>query len=72
MEINHFNNDGLDGLGIHWKQYLAMSLISLLIFFICLDRAVLGFHHFVLSVLFKLQCSGFNCNGVNFVIRNKI
>ena len=64
MEINEFDNNGLDSLGIHWKQYLSMTLLSLLIFIICMDKAVPSFHHFVLSLLFKLQCSGFNCNGV--------
>ena len=64
MEIKDFNNHGLDSLGIHWMQYLSMTLISLLIFFIGLDKAVPSFHHFVLSLLFKLQCSGLNCNGV--------
>ena len=64
MESKDFNNYGLDGLGIHWMQYLSMTLISLLIFFIGLDKAVPVFHDFVLSILFKLQCSGFNCNGV--------
>ena len=64
MDIKEFNNHGLDGLGIHWMQYLSMTLISLLIFFIGLDKAVPSFHHFVLLPLFKLQSSGFNCNGV--------
>jgi len=64
MEFKDFNNHGLDGLGIHWMQYLSMTLISLLIFFIGLNKAVPGFHEFVLVLLFKLQCSGFNCNGV--------
>jgi len=41
-----------------------MTLVSLLIFFIGIDRAVPSFHHLVLSLLFKLQCSGFICNGV--------
>ena len=64
MEIKEFNNHGIDGIGIHWMQYLSMSLIPLLIFFIGLDKFVHGFHHFVSYLLFKLQCSGFNCNGV--------
>ncbi len=64
MLFKDFNNHGLDGLGIHWKQYLSMTLISLLIFFIGLYKAVPGFHDFVLFLLFNLQCSGFNCNGV--------
>jgi len=69
MEINQFNNDGLDAIGIHWMQYLSMMMVSILIFFICLDKAIPSFHHFVLSLLFKLQCSGLNCNGVNFEIK---
>jgi hypothetical protein len=64
MGVKDFNNYGLDGLGIHWSQYISMTLISLLIFFIGLDKAVPIFHHFIVSFLFKLQCSGFNCNGV--------
>ena len=59
-----FNSQGLDAVGIHWMQYLSMTLISLLIFLISLDKAVPIFHNFVLSFLFKIQCSGFNCNGV--------
>ena len=59
-----FNNYGLDDIGIHWMQYLSMTFISLLIFFIGLDRALPNFHHFIMAFLFKLQCSGFNCNGV--------
>ena len=64
MKLKEFDYNGLDNLGIHWKQYLSMTLISLLIFFIGLDKAFPDFHHFVLFILFKLQCSGFNCNGV--------
>jgi len=64
MTSTSFDKNGLDKAGIHWMQYLSMTLISLLIFFISLDKAVPSFHHFVLSLLFKLQCSGFNCNGV--------
>ncbi len=64
MENKEFHNHGLDGLGIHYMQYLSMTFISLLIFFIGLDKAVSSFHHFVLSLLFKLQYSGFNCNDV--------
>ena len=55
MEIKEFNNHGLDRLGIHWMQYLSMTLISLLIFLIGLDKAVPSFHHFVLSLLFFSQ-----------------
>ena len=58
------NNQIVDNIGIHWMQYLSMTLSSLLIFIIALDRAYPPFHHLILSILFKLQCSGFNCNGV--------
>ena len=64
MRTNDFDNYGLDNLGIHWLQYLSMTFISLLIVLIGLDKALPSFHHLVLSLLFKLQCSGFNCNGV--------
>ena len=64
MEIKDFNRNGLDHLGIHWMQYLSMTFISLLIFLIGLDKAVPSFHNLLLSFLFKLQCSGMNCNGV--------
>lgn len=65
MDIKDFNIDSIDGLGIHWKQYLAMTLLSLLIFSIALDNAFSSFHQFILAILFKLECSGFNCNGVS-------
>jgi len=68
MDINKFNNNGLDKVGIHWMQYLSMTIVSLMIFIICLDKAVPIFHSFILSLLFKIQCSGLNCNGVNFDI----
>ena len=64
MDVNDFDNNGLDSIGIHWMQYLSMTFVSLLILFIGLDRAVPSFHLFLQSLLFKLQCSGLNCNGV--------
>tara|TARA_Y100001968_G_scaffold206532_1_gene189763 strand:- start:762 stop:965 length:204 start_codon:yes stop_codon:yes gene_type:complete len=64
MQSKGFDSDGIDSVGIHWMQYLSMTLISLLIFFIALDKAIPSFHHFIIFILFKLQCSGFNCNGV--------
>ena len=67
MSIKGFNKHGLDIVGIHWKQYLSMTLISLLIFFIGLDKALPAFHHLILYLLFKLQCSQFNCNGVKIL-----
>ena len=60
----HFNDYGVDGIGIHWMQYLSMTFVSLLIFLIALDKSFPIFHHLISSFLFKLQCSGFNCNGV--------
>jgi len=55
MEIKEFNNHGLDSLGIHWMQYLSMTLISLLIFLIGLDKA------FQASIiLFYLSYSSFS------------
>jgi len=61
MEIKDFNNHGLDSLGIHWMQYLSMTLMSLLIFLIALDKAVPSFHHFVLLSMAK---AGIICNGI--------
>tara|TARA_Y100001968_G_C19435812_1_gene759603 strand:+ start:1625 stop:1831 length:207 start_codon:yes stop_codon:yes gene_type:complete len=66
MAPDTFDNDGLDAFGIHWLQYLSMTMISLLIFLVCLDKSTPSFHHFVLFLLFKLQCSGLDCNGINF------
>ena len=43
MEVKDFNKHRLDDLGIHWMQYLSMTLISFLIFFIGLDKAVPNF-----------------------------
>ena len=64
MTFKDFNKNGIDFIGIHWMQYASLTLVSLLIFLIGLDRAVPFFHNIILSLLFKLQCSGFNCNGV--------
>ena len=59
-----FDKNGLDNIGIHWLQYLSMTCISMLIFFIALDKANPDFHNIILRLLFKIQCSNFNCNGV--------
>ena len=67
MESKGFNNHGVDSLGIHWMQYLSMTLLSLLIFLIGLDKAIPSFHQLIISILFKLQCSGLNCNGVKII-----
>ncbi|WP_269622693.1 hypothetical protein [Prochlorococcus marinus] len=55
MTSTGFNKHGVDAAGIHWGQYAAMTLMSLLIFFLALDKAVPGFHNSILSMLFKLQ-----------------
>ena len=64
MHLKDFNDYGVDSVGIHWMQYVSMTLTSLFIFFIALDKASPDFHHFISALLFKLQCSSFNCNGV--------
>ena len=65
MKSSSFDRYGVDKIGIHWMQYLSMTCISLLIFLVSLYKAVPAFKVFVGAILFKLQCSGFNCNGVN-------
>lgn len=63
MSSSGFDRYGLDGAGIHWMQYLAMTSMSLMIFLISLDKAVPQFHDFLITIVLKLQCSGLNCNG---------
>jgi len=58
-----FNNKGIDKKGIHWGQYLALTLSSLLIIFIAIYKTIPNFKNFVLEVIWFLNCSGFNCNG---------
>jgi len=53
-----FNRYGLDRAGIHWAQHLAMTIVSLLIFLIALDKAVPAFHNLLISSLYKIECSG--------------
>tara|TARA_Y100001978_G_C23599673_1_gene388096 strand:+ start:471 stop:635 length:165 start_codon:yes stop_codon:yes gene_type:complete len=53
----------MDPLGIHWGQYLALTLSSLLIFFIGVYKTIPNFRELVLNVIWFLNCSGFNCNG---------
>ena len=69
MALKDFDKNGLDVIGVHWMQYLSMTLVSLLIFFIGLDKSSPDFHHLILALLFKLQCSGFNCNGVEINLK---
>ena len=60
---SEFNKFGTDSLGIHWSQYLALTLSSLLIFFISLYKTIPNFKSFILQVIWFLNCSGLNCNG---------
>ncbi len=61
MTSTSFDNNGLDGAGIHWMQYLSMTSMSLLIFLVALDKAVPSFHHFI---LFSMAKAGIICNGL--------
>tara|TARA_B100000212_G_C27288695_1_gene496299 strand:+ start:413 stop:607 length:195 start_codon:yes stop_codon:yes gene_type:complete len=60
---SEFNKSGVDPIGIHWGQYLALTLSSLLIFFIGIYKTFPNFKSFVLEIIWFLNCSGFNCNG---------
>ncbi|AAP99738.1 MULTISPECIES: hypothetical protein [Prochlorococcus] len=62
MSQTEFDKNGLDQVGIHWSQHLAMTLISIQIFILALDKASPDFHNFILHCLIRLQCSGLNCN----------
>ena len=71
MILNYFNvlvksgfdKTGTDSIGIHWGQYLALTLSSLLIFLISVYKTVPNFKNFVLEIIWFLNCSGLNCNG---------
>ena len=58
-----FDKSGVDPLGIHWGQYLALTLSSLLIFFISVYKTIPSFKSLILEIIWFLNCSGFNCNG---------
>tara|TARA_B100000212_G_scaffold266563_1_gene206051 strand:+ start:57 stop:251 length:195 start_codon:yes stop_codon:yes gene_type:complete len=60
---SQFDNSGIDPIGIHWGQYLALTLSSLLIFLIAVYKTVPSFKNIVLEIIWFLNCSGFNCNG---------
>ena len=62
MTSTSFDKNGLDNAGIHWMQYLSMTSMSLLIFFIALDKAVPSFHQFILISMAK---AGIICHGVS-------
>ena len=59
MTSTSFDSNGLDTAGIHWMQYLSMTLMSLLIFVIALDKALPSFHSFI---LFTMAKAGIICN----------
>ena len=54
MSTSGFDRHGLDDAGIHWMQYLSMTSMSALIFFVSLDKAVPGFHKLLLSLMVKI------------------
>ena len=60
---SNFDKSGTDSIGIHWGQYLALTLSSFLIFFISIYKAIPSFKNFILEIIWFLNCSGFNCNG---------
>ena len=63
MIKSDFDKSGTDSIGIHWGQYLALTLSSLLIFLVSLYKTIPNFKNFVLDFIWFLNCSGFNCNG---------
>ena len=63
MEKAEFDKSGTDPIGIHWGQYLALTLSSFLIFFVSLYKTVPNFKNFILEIIWFLNCSGLNCNG---------
>ena len=74
MSKSDFDKNGLDQIGIHWGQYLALTFTSFFIFLICLYRTIPGFRNFVLDIIWFINCSGFNCNGawnIKFIL-NKL
>ena len=63
LEKSDFDKSGTDSLGIHWGQYLALTLSCFLIFFISIYKTMPNFKSFILEIIWFLNCSGFNCNG---------
>tara|TARA_Y100001933_G_scaffold163771_1_gene162064 strand:+ start:391 stop:585 length:195 start_codon:yes stop_codon:yes gene_type:complete len=63
LEKSEFDKSGTDPLGIHWGQYLALTLSSLLIFLVSIYTTIPTFKNFILEVIWFLNCSGLNCNG---------
>ncbi len=44
MSSTGFDKNGVDASGIHWGQYAAMTTMSLMIFFLALDKALPNLH----------------------------
>ena len=44
MQNKGFDKNGVDASGIHWGQYAAMTSMSLMIFFIALEKALPRLH----------------------------
>ena len=63
LEKSEFDKSGLDTIGIHWGQYLALTLSSFLIFVVSIYKTVPNFKNFILEIIWFLNCSGLNCNG---------
>tara|TARA_B100000212_G_C27175254_1_gene447894 strand:+ start:299 stop:589 length:291 start_codon:yes stop_codon:yes gene_type:complete len=58
-----FDKSGTDAIGLHWAQYLSLTLSSLLIFFVSLYKTIPNFKNLILNIIWFLNCSGLNCNG---------
>ena len=69
LSKSDFDKDGLDPLGIHWGQYLALTFSSLLIFSISLYECIPSFKSLILNIIWFINCSGLNCNGAQYLIK---
>tara|TARA_Y100000589_G_C26776670_1_gene476058 strand:- start:256 stop:450 length:195 start_codon:yes stop_codon:yes gene_type:complete len=63
LEKSEFDKSGIDAIGIHWGQYLALTLSSVLILFISAYKTIPNFKNIILEIIWFLNCSGLNCNG---------
>ena len=65
MSNSNFDKNGVDSTGTHWYQYLALGITILFVILIWLYFRDYNFQLFVQKVFKIINCSGFNCNGVN-------
>ena len=65
MSNSNFDKNGIDSTGTHWYQYLALGFTILFVILIWLYFRDYNFQLFVQKVFKIINCSGFNCNGVN-------